>query len=683
MADREKILEFIKNAENPVHIRTIMERLKIPRNMRTPVKRMLRGLCKEGAITRSHNKYFAGQMSKAITGRVEIKTNFGFLITGDGDDIFLGRLAIQDLLPGDEIEVYVKHDEQDRKEAVLKRIIRRSASPVMFRVEKSGAGFMGVLPEKPSPRVRIVQPPANMKPGDVVLLKVEEKAEGLSGRVVSHINEKSDIEVYRQFVLETNCVRQAFPQEVIDEAKEAAKLQKKKGERLDLRDRVVFTIDPVDAKDFDDAVSLEKKGENFLLGVHIADVSHYVAEGTPMDGEAYARGVSVYLPGEVFPMLPPNLSDDVCSLKEGVERLTFSVMMEVSPEGAMMGYEIKESVIKSKKRLTYEEAEEIISGGATSGDGAIDSTLKTMNGLKTKLKERLTTGGMVDFALGEPKLILGKRNEVLDIIRKKSLESHRLIEFFMIYANVCAADYLVKKFKRGMFRVHAAPDQKDIFEFNNMAGAMGLNYKMKKGTNKEFQKVTEMIEDNPKRYLIQRSLLRSMKLAAYSEKNTGHFGLGLEKYTHFTSPIRRYADLVVHRLIKHGQETLLMKDSTMKYLRDAARDISEAEGRAEEAEEGIFKLLALNFLKKRVGLETEGLITKINKYGFFVELSEYPVEGFLNFDMILNDYYTYDPARQVAVGTRTKKYFRLGDPVDVVIARIDLHTRRMDLEMQN
>jgi len=308
--------------------------------------------------------------------------------------------------------------------------------------------------------------------------------------------------------------------------------------------------------------------------------------------------------------------------------------------------------------------------------------LLLMNSLKSILKEKFRRGGNVDFTLGEPILILDEDKKVLDIKRKQTLDSHKLIEYFMISANVCAADFILEKQGYGMFRIHPPPAGRDLLEFNIFLKAMGVSYRLKKGTNREFQEALIAAGESDKQYLIERNLLRAMQLASYSEKNIGHFGLGLKRYTHFTSPIRRYADLVVHRLIKSFLAAKGGNNPERGGLKSVAAHISDREEKSEKAENEIYRVYALDFLKKRVGDEFEALITKITKNGMLCELSEYPIEGFIAFEDMEADYYIFDPERLTATGRRTKKSYMIGNTVSVIIMKIDMESQKMELELQ-
>ena len=335
--------------------------------------------------------------------------------------------------------------------------------------------------------------------------------------------------------------------------------------------------------------------------MHIADVSHYVREGMQLDTEAGERGTSVYLPGEAIPMLPEKLSNGVCSLREGEDKMTFSVFMDIDRRGEVTAYEIKETVINNKKRFTYEEVEDILQGTSKFRDRKIIDMLLLMAELKTILREKFRRGGNIDFDLGEPLLILDGDKKVIDIKRKESLDSHKVIEYFMISANICAADFMLQRQNFGMFRIHPPPVERDIYEFNRFSAAIGEDISLKKGTNREFQDALAAAEASDKKYLIEKNLLRAMQLAKYSEKNIGHFGLGLKRYTHFTSPIRRYADLVVHRLIKRYTGAPEGADEDRGVLKGIANHISDREEKSEKAENESLQDICPEFPKTEGG----------------------------------------------------------------------------------
>ncbi|MCX8094098.1 MAG: ribonuclease R [Candidatus Goldbacteria bacterium] len=677
---KNEIVELINNSEKPLKLNAILDRLKIARNYRSKVKRILRDLIKLGIVDRYRNTYISRnfQQNNIVRGKVELKKDFGFLLVDDGEDIFLNKKTIENLLSGDEVEVYVKKSDRGGKEGILKRIIQRTQAPIVCRVVKYGAYFAVPL-NRDTPFIRINDD--SIHEGDIVLLKINEMDKKLSGRIISKLYDTDNINQYKEFILNKYEIRQLFPADVIKEIENINFDYAEISDRIDLRNETVITIDPIDAKDFDDAVSLSKRDGFYYLGVHIADVSHYVKEGTLLDKEAYNRSFSTYLPGEVHPMLPEKLSSDICSLRENEDRFTFSIFIKFNNKAEIISYEIKETVIRNKRRFTYEEVEEILDNKKDIKDKEIKNMLFLMNDLKDKLERKFKEDGNIDFNLGEPVFVFNNKN-IIDIKRKETFKSHKIIEYFMISANICAADFILKKHKYGIFRVHPRPFKNDINEFNIFLKSIGFNAKLKKGTNKEFQKILELAYNTRLQYLIEKTLLKAMPLAKYSEKNTGHFGLGLPKYTHFTSPIRRYADLIVHRIIKHllnlQKSDILHKEK----LRSLCRHISEREEKTENAENEIFRIYALNFLKDKIGYVFSATIIKIIKNGIIVELDEYPVEGFINFDIIIDDYYFFDVEKMIAIGKKTKKIYKLGDSISVIIIKIDMDSQKLILEIE-
>jgi ribonuclease R len=676
-----KIIDLINNSEKPLKLNAILDKLKIARNFRPKVKRFLRELIRDGIIDKYKNTYVSKKIKTGniITGKVDLKKDFGFLLAEDGEDVFLNKRTIENLLPGDEIEVYVKKSDRGGKEGILKKIIKRTQEPLVCKIIKYGICF-AVPINRESPFIKVKEDD-KIKEGDIVLLKVVESDKKLYGHVISKLYDTGDINQYKEFILNKYDISQAFPSDVLKETEDININYKEILQRTDLRKENVITIDPADAKDFDDAVSLSKKDGFYFLGVHIADVSYYVREGTLLDKEAFKRSFSTYLPGEVFPMLPQRLSSDICSLRENEDRLTFSIFIKFDNAGKLLSYEIKETVIKNKKRFTYEEVEDILNNKKEIKNTEIKNMLFLMNELKEKIKIRFQENGNIDFNLGEPVFIFDNK-KIVDIKRKETLESHKIIEYFMISANICAADFILKNYKYGIFRVHPEPFKNDIYEFNTFLKVIGFGARIKKGTNKEFQKILMKASGSKLQYLIEKNLLKTMSLATYSEKNTGHFGLGLEKYTHFTSPIRRYADLIVHRIIKNSLGVQKSDLPGRENLKTLSKHISEREEKTENAENEIFRVYMLNFLKNRMGDKFFATIIKIVKNGIIVELEEYPVEGFISFDTINDDYYIYDPERMLAIGKKTKKIYKLGDSISVIIIRIDMDSQKLLLEIE-
>ncbi|HDQ26051.1 MAG TPA: VacB/RNase II family 3'-5' exoribonuclease [bacterium] len=679
--DDKRILDFLGGRKNPAGIKEIMGSLKIPAEKRQALKKRLREMSEKGEIVRKKNKFGGSRerVSKTVTGRVQIKKNFGFILSDDGEDVFLGRGAVAGLLSGDIVEAYVKKSDGGGREGEIKAVLKRTKDPVVCRAGFEGDRCYAVPVLNGGPVIRLSEDTSAYKENDMLLVVVEEKEGKLWGKVISHIYDEENISLYKQFALARHSIKREFPENALKEAEGCALETDKNPAREDLRAETIITIDPADAKDFDDAVSLKYEGGRYVLGVHIADVSHYVREEGALDIEARSRGLSVYLPDEVIPMLPERLSNQTCSLRPGEDKAVFSVIMDIDPEGNITGYKFKEALIKTAKRLTYEEAQEIITGQGQAPEG-VKQAILLMDRLREVLGKKLKNGGYIDFSVGEPVLEFDAQGEVCGISRKEALEAHRLIEFFMISANICAADFIEKNLGTGIFRVHEPPALKDILGFNMLMSAMNLPHKIKKGKSSEFQAILEAAKNSEKKFLIEKSLLRAMRLAKYSEKNTGHFGLGLERYSHFTSPIRRYADLVAHRLIKKIPG-IAETDVSGAWLKESALIISEREAAAEKAESEVFRVYALHYLKKRRGERLKAVITRVSKNGLSAEPLDIPVEGFLNFEDMSGDYFVFDEERQSVTGRRTKKTYRTGSVVSVIIKSINMESQRMNLEL--
>ncbi len=482
-----------------------------------------------------------------------------------------------------------------------------------------------------------------------------------------------------------------FPEEVIDEAERfSSKISEKEiSERTDLRDTTFFTIDGEKAKDFDDAISIKRVANGYKLFVAIADVSHYIKEGSPLDVEAFTRATSVYFIDRVIPMLPENLSNNICSLMPDVERLTFTAEMEFDAGGDLVDYNFYKSVIKSKHRLTYTNVKKILvdrDKDTSSRYSDILEDLMAMEELALILNNKRRMRGSIDFDLPEASIIIDLRGKPENIIKAERNLAHKMIEEFMLAANETVATHLNWLNIPSIYRVHNEPDHEKLLAFKELAFNLGYHLKVTSRLfPKAFQRLLEEVKDQPEEMLINRVMLRTMRQAQYKLVNTGHFALATSDYTHFTSPIRRYPDLVVHRILS---ETLTKKAITAKRSAELEATLpkvtdhcSKQERVAEAAEREIIDLKKVQYMVDKVEEEFDGFISGVNSFGFFVELCDIFVEGLVHLSSMDDDYYKYSEKEHMLLGTNLKKVFRIGDMVRVKAIKADVDKRQVDFEL--
>lgn len=457
--------------------------------------------------------------------------------------------------------------------------------------------------------------------------------------------------------------------------------------RVDLTNKMIFTIDGAHTKDIDDAISLEKENDLYVLGVHIADVSNYVKENTALGDAAYNRGTSNYLADTVIPMIPHKLSNGICSLNEGVIRLTMSCVMKINSSGKVVSYDIFPSFIKSRKKMTYDAVNEILLNDVIStGYEEFASTLKEMNKLAKILRKEKESRGYIDFNLSEAEIIQDENGHAIDVVKRRQLDGEKLIEDFMIAANETVASHIYNMDLPFIYRVHGTPNSEKIDDFVNLVKLLGyeLQTKVNDLTPITMQKLLAELDEKPEFTLLSSMLLRSMKKAEYSKDNIGHFGLGSKAYTHFTSPIRRFPDLTVHRLLK---KYLVEKDlsmSTINYYDNALVDIAEHSSQMEvnsvNAERDVLDMKMAEYMESHIGEVYDGMISTVTNFGFFVELPNL-VEGLVHVSTLKGDFYTYIPEKLALIGNNTKKQYRIGDMVHVKVTNASKETAMIDFEI--
>ena len=541
----------------------------------------------------------------------------------------------------------------------------------------------------------------NAKEGDKVVCELinydpNENNKEPEGRIIEVLGKAGVVDTEILSISRKYNLEKIFPAAVVEEAKREVEnwnqdaVQTEINEfanfRKDIRDRVCFTIDPEDAKDFDDAVSIEKTAEGgFILGVHIADVSFFVKENSKLDKEALKRGTSVYLLNSVIPMLPEELSNDICSLKPNQDRMTFSVDIELAKNYKVKDFKIFKSVINSKRRFSYEEVQKIID----SKNGDFKNELILMDKVARQLYKKRMKEGSIDFESREVKFDYDSEGKITGIKVKERLDSMRMIEEFMLLANKCVTEFvtgIAKKQKQEfpfIYRIHEEPDIEKLNSLSEFVSQFG--YKLHIDDKNSIKDLLESIKGKPEEYLINDLLIRSMAKAIYDEKNIGHYGLGFMDYTHFTSPIRRYPDLIVHRILKDYlsfSSDRNYANKKIKYykkiLPDVCKSSSAMEQNAVQAEREIVKLKQIEYLSNHLGDEFLGIVSGIQHYGMFIEIIDMAIEGLVRFKDIEDDYYEYFEKKHIAIGARRGRTFRTGQKVVVKILNTDTETKKID-----
>jgi ribonuclease R len=636
--------------------------------------------------------------NKTLQGRIRITAKpLGFVeIEGRDEDIMVYEENLNCTLDKDTVEVEIIRPGKGK----VTKILERNKTEFVGTLEKSGNGLAFVPDDwKFYKKIELRNYPADAKPGLKALVKMKEWTNpnlNPLGEVVKIIGESGKHETEMQSILLDKGIVYNFPQEVEKEAAEIerlneGKIEDKEGERRDFRNITTFTIDPVDAKDFDDALSYEELDEKTLrIGVHIADVSYFVRPGTALDREARKRALSTYLVDRTIPMLPEVLSNGLCSLVPNEDRLAFSAVFDIDKEsGKVLSRWFGRTVINSDKRFSYEEAQEIV-----------DSRQEVVDSRNTKYKKELEEldriskiyraenkkNGAIEFETEEVKFELDEEGKPIRVYKKARLDTMKMIEEWMLLANREVAKFIADKIKNGgasIFRIHDLPKADRIEELAVFVRALGHELPIRNGevSARDINALLAAIEGHASESLIKTAAIRSMAKAIYSTKNIGHFGLAFEYYTHFTSPIRRYADLVVHRVLqKHLTGGKIGKDEFATYQR-IAEEVSEKEITIAEAERESIKYKQVEFMQTKIGQEFEGVITGVTEWGIYVEHPETKAEGMVRLKDMTTDQFELDQKNYAIVGSRTKKKLSLGDTVRVQLVAANLERKTIDLKL--
>lgn len=681
---------------SPLTLREIMRRLKLKGDQRAQTRERIRALAADGFIVHIRGaRYGLPEKMNLVTGVVQgHRDGYGFVIPDNAalPDVFIGARNFDEAMHGDRVVCRVESRRADgRAEGRVIRVLDRAHETLAGRFQEArGAGFVTPF------ETRIVQelfiPPGKTQgamDGQAVVARILEhpaKQRQAQGEIIRVLGDPEDPSVELAIVTARYHLRAEFPPAALAEAAAAtAPGEPDFAGRLDLRNLPLVTIDGESAKDFDDAVYLRRlPGGGWELTVSIADVAHYVAEDSALDSEAFTRGTSVYFPGTVIPMLPFELSNDICSLRPRVDRLTMSAVMTLDAGGEVVDYLIRDSVIRTVQRMTYTDVAAIIERrdpAVTARYAGLAPMFHDMAELAALLREKRAAAGAIDFDLPEPEVILDVTGRPENIIRAERNDAHRLIEEFMLLANRVVARHLVEKRYPSLHRVHDRPDPLKIEAFREFAATFG--YRFASGaalTAKDMQRVLASVSGSPEEKLITHVLLRSMKQARYSAQGEGHFALAFDHYTHFTSPIRRYPDLIVHRTLKDLIHRRRRADHWKERLDRIAAQCSAAERNADEAERDVIKLRQTQHMATRIGETFEGIISGVTAFGFFVELADPAVEGLVRLTSLHDDYYIFDERNHKLTGERTGRVFRLGDLAHIRVTRAHVELRQIDFE---
>ena len=694
--EQEQILEFLSTqASQPLKLRELAKKMEIPEEEYGSFRRTIRSMLRDGLVVKiKRGKIGLPDKANLVVGRlVSSRNGYGFVVPEDGsEDVYISGGNVGNAFHGDKVVVTIfSRRRGPAREGSIIKILKRAKQSLVGTYHK-GKFFEYVEPDDRKISKDIYIAPENSKGAlnrqkvVVSLLDEVDVNMGPEGKITEVLGYPDEPGMDILTLIKEFGLPLSFPDEVEEELYDLPqKVEKQELQRrLDLRNRNCFTIDPVDAKDHDDAVSLEiKPNGNYLLGVHIADVSFYAKEDSVLDREALKRGTSVYLVDRVIPMLPEKLSNNVCSLKPNRIRLTFSIIIELTPQGERAGYQIKESVIKSKAKLNYDEVQKFFdTGDASKNIKGLENDLLEMRKLSRKLLEKRLARGSLDFDLPEAHVVLGKDGRVLDILEVARLESHRLIEEFMLLANRTVAEHVIRLAMPFLYRIHEEPDQDRMEAFSDFVATLGYSFVVSgKIRPKKIQRFLKSLEGKPEEALINEILLRSLKKACYGPENIGHFGLAFSHYTHFTSPIRRYPDLLVHRLLKELQEgkyTFQRQSKLLRRLPKIGEITSERERLADEAERESIKIKQIEFMQDKLGEEYDGLISGVVPFGFFVRLEDLLAEGLVRVSSLDDDYYLFDERRKRWVGRRTRRVYKLGDRIKVQVIRVDKEQKEID-----
>jgi ribonuclease R len=721
---REFILDHLEKRGEPAsHMELCTELLLFDADAQEALLRRLVAMTRDGQLISNRRGVF-GLIDKMnlIKGIVQgNKDGYGFVIPEDASgDLYLSPHQMRSVFDGDTVLAKVSgEDRRGRREGRIVKVLERKHTQLVGRYY-SGQGFGVVVPHSKRITNEILIPPKLHKKandGDFVVVRITQFPYGhhkATGEVLEILGDVSTPGLEIELALRVHDIPHEWPEAALDEAKRypAQVDGDEHPYRVDLRDLPFVTIDGEDAKDFDDAVFCERRrGKGFTLFVAIADVSHYVQPGSALDAEAQLRGNSVYFPGHVIPMLPEHLSNGLCSLKPREDRLVMVCEIDIDKDGEIEEYCFYEGIIHSHARLTYTEVAAMLQPAKTDSEKLLQQRisdryrpllpdLKNLYSLYKQLLQARTKRGALDFETVETRIVFSEQRRIKEIIPVERNDAHRLIEECMLCANVAAADLLQYAKVPTLYRVHEGPGEEKLTKLYDFLREIGVGLARKsKPTPKDYQLILQKLKDRPDRALLQTMVIRSLMQAVYQPENLGHFGLGFDVYTHFTSPIRRYPDLLVHRalrsLCRSGKQQpgvlaiegapKLKREKVYPYklpeLEALGLQCSQSERRADAATWDVLNWLKCEYMQDRIGDEFAGVVIGVTNFGLFVELTDVYVEGLVHVTALTNDYYHFDATSHTLTGERSGLCFRLGDQLRVVVSRVDLDERRIELQL--
>jgi len=697
----DKVLALLRaKGAHPMSLRDIQHQLDVPFGRKRELQAMLRRLCASGDLVRTRGKRFGVSAEMNLgPGRLQMHPDgYGFVVLDDttAGDVFVKARELGGAMHGDRVLVRIEREYPDGRgpEGGIVRVLARARTSVVGRIERTGE-YAYLTPADPRLTQDVFIPEGcvgEARTGEVVVAEITAwpaARRPAEATVVEILGADGAPGVAEEVIIRQFDLPHRFPRRVLLDAETvpAEVGAPERAGRADLRSLLTVTIDGETARDFDDAISLELTPKaTWLLRVHIADVSHYVPEGGAMDREAFARGTSVYFPGRVLPMLPERLSNGICSLNPGVDRLAFTAVLELSRQGKLLSHDFLETVIHSDARLTYTQVARALEGGDPAAVPEVPGLFEMLGqarDLALAIRAQRARRGSIDFDLPEEQILLDLQGAITTIVRSERNVAHRIIEEFMIAANEAVAGYLGWMKMPGIYRVHEPPAQEKLAAFAEFAAGFGHKLRLPLEPSSRFlADFIETLRGRPEERVLNEVLLRSMKQAVYAADNIGHFGLASTAYTHFTSPIRRYPDLVAHRLlrelVRRGRFTPARAEELEAALPEVAAHCSARERTATEAEREVVNLHKTEYLARRIGETAAGFITGVTHIGLFVELAEVPVEGLVHVSTLGDDYYKHREDLRALVGTNTGTAFRQGDAVVVKIAGVNTALRRAD-----